>query len=111
MDLDYFKKEDAGAFALEQHTRYLTELRLGQAVTLRTRAISRTAKRFHFMHFMTVNRNGVLAATTELVGAHIDNGTRRTSPLPEHIAAAFDNLIAEHRALDWEPPVCGAMSP
>lgn len=29
----------------------------------------------------------------------------------EHIAAAFDNLIADHRALDWEPPLCGVMSP
>ncbi len=69
MNLDYFEKQGAGAFALEQHTRYLTELLLGQEVTVRTRAIDRSAKRFHFMHFMTIGGNGVPAATTELIGA------------------------------------------
>jgi acyl-CoA thioester hydrolase len=111
MDLDYFENEKAGAVALEQHTRYLAEVRLGQEVTLRTRAVNRTAKRFHFMHFMTIGDDGVLAATTELIGMHIDYLTRRPASLPEHIAAAFDDLLDRHRTLDWEPPVCGVMSP
>jgi acyl-CoA thioester hydrolase len=111
MNLDYFEKQGAGAFALEQHTRYLAEVRLGQEITLRTRAIDRSAKRFHFMHFMTIGGNGVPAATTELIGAHIDYATRRLSPLPENIAAAFDDLIELHQALNWAPPLCGVMSP
>lgn len=111
MDLDYFEEKDAGAFALEQHTRYLAEVCQGQSVSLRTRAIDRTLKRFHFMHFMIVDQSGVLASTTELVGMHIDYKTRRSSPLPDHIARAFDQLIAKHRELDWEPPICGTMNP
>jgi acyl-CoA thioester hydrolase len=111
MSLDYFDEYDTGAFALEQHTRYLAEVRQEQMVILRTRAIGRSIKRFHFMQFMIIEDSSVLAATTELIGVHIDCATRRSSPLPDHIAGAFDRLIAEHREIDWDPPICGSMHP
>jgi acyl-CoA thioester hydrolase len=111
MSLKYFEEQDAGAFALEHHTRYLAEVRLGQTVVLRTRAINRSQKRFHFMHFMTIENSDLLAATAEFVGMHIDRTTRRSSPLPDHIAEAFDRLIARHQTLDWDPPICGVMNP
>jgi len=111
MSLNYFEGQNAGAFALENHTRYLAEVRLGHTVILRTRAISRSQKRFHFMHFMTIENSDLLAATAEFVGMHIDRETRRSSPLPVHIAKAFDQLIAKHQALDWDPPICGVMNP
>ena len=101
----------AGAFALEQHTRYLVEVRQGQRVQIRTRALGRSEKRFHFMHFMVVQDSGQLAATTELIGIHVDRRTRRSSPLPEQIAAAFDGAIAEHSQLSWNPPICSSMKP
>jgi acyl-CoA thioester hydrolase len=111
MDLAYYEREKAGAFALEQHTRYLAELRQGQAVTLRTRALDRTAKRFHFLHFMIRDEDGILAATSEIVGIHVDALTRRSSPLPQAIATALDKMIADHQRLGWEPPTCGVMGP
>ena len=111
MDLNYFNGEMAGAFALEQHTQYLVELRQGQRVQIRTRALGRSVKRFHFMHFMVVPASGQLAATTELIGIHVDRRARRSSPLPTRIAAAFDSVIAEHSQLSWDPPVCGSMKP
>jgi len=111
MSLNYFEEQNAGAFALENHTRYLAEVRLGQTVVLRTRAINRSQKRFHFMHFMAIENSGLLAATAEFVGMHIDRTTRRSSPLPDHIAEAFDRLISKHQTLDWDPPVCGIMNP
>ena len=37
--------------------------------------------------------------------------TRRMAPLPDDIAERFDKLLAEHKALPWEPPVCGVMRP
>lgn len=111
MSLAYFEEENAGAFALENHTRYLAEVRLGQRVEIRTRAIGRSSKRFHFMHFMVVEGSDLLAATTEFVGMHIDCRTRRSSPLPGPIAAAFDGLLAEHGRLEWAAPLCGVMRP
>ena len=106
-----YHRGERGSFALEQYTRHLAELRLGDGVKIYTRAIARSAKLWHFMHFMVRERDGALAATTELLGIHIDMRTRRSSPLPEEQAALWDRLIAEHSRLGWEPPVSGVMRP
>jgi acyl-CoA thioester hydrolase len=109
----YFVANQAGTFALKQLFTYLVEVRIGEEVTIRTRVIGRSAKRLHLLHFMTKGpgESGVLAATNELLGAHIDMTIRRTSPFPPTIAEAIDRLAAEHAALGWAPPVSGAFSP
>jgi acyl-CoA thioester hydrolase len=106
---DYFKSKPVGTFALEQHVRFLTEVRAGQQVTVRTRLVGRSAKVFHFIHFLYNETTKALSATGESIGVHIDLRVRRSSPLPPEITALFDRLLAEHRQLDWEPPLCGAM--
>lgn len=107
---DYMLSNRAGSFALELHVRYLVEVKAGQHVTLRTRALNRTPKRIHYQHFMTIDeRDGVLSATGEIVSAHVDMNIRRQSPFPESIAATFDELLTAHRALAWDAPVCGTM--
>jgi acyl-CoA thioester hydrolase len=107
----YLEGNQAGTFALEEHIRYLAEVRAGEQVTIRTRVLGRSAKRFHFMHFMIKDQGDVLAATGEFVGTHVDMRIRRTSPLPLFIAEAFDRMLANHRRLPWDPPVCGSMRP
>lgn len=109
LDRRYFDAHKAGSFALAQHFRYLKEVHAGQHVTIRSRVLGRTAKRWHTIHFMTINELDTLAATCEVVQAHVDMAVRRTSPLPTTIADAIDRLLAEHTHLDWEAPVCGAM--
>ena len=111
MTPDYHLHSGNGSFALEQHTRYLAEVRAGENVLIYTRLLGRSAKRFHFFHFMVKEKSGLLSATTELIGTHVDMGTRRTSPLPGEIGALVDRMLAEHQALGWEAPVCGAMAP
>ena len=100
----------AGTFALEQHFRYLKEVRLGQHVTLRSRVLGRTAKRWHTIHFMTIDELDALAATAESVKTHVDMRVRRSSPMPPVITDAIDRLLADHGNLGWDAPVCGAMS-
>jgi acyl-CoA thioester hydrolase len=107
----YFEANHTGTFALEQHIRFLAEVRVGQHITLRTRLLGRSAKRFHFMHFMFNDDRELLAATGEFVGAHIDLKVRKMSAVPENIAANFGRLLAEHSQLSWPAPVCGAMRP
>jgi acyl-CoA thioester hydrolase len=107
----YFDANQAGTFALEKHTRYLAEVRLGANVAVRTRALGRSAKRLHFMHFLVNEDKNVLSCTSEVVGSHIDMRVRRSSPLPEPIARAYDSLLAAHAALPWAAPVCGVMKP
>lgn len=106
----YFEAHRAGTFALEIHTRYRAEVRAGQTVTVRSRVLGRSAKRLHYLHFM-VREGGVLAATEECIGTHVDLSIRRSSPLPAFVAEAFDQLLAEHQGLAWEAPVCGVMKP
>jgi len=109
LTMAYFEANQAGTFALEHHLRFLSEVRAGEAITIRTRVLGRSVKRFHFMHFMIKDEGDILAATEEAVGAHVDLRMRRTSPLPHHIVEEFDRLLAEHGRLDWAAPVCGVM--
>jgi acyl-CoA thioester hydrolase len=111
MDRDYFVSNQAGCFALQQFVCYLAEIRVGEQVTLRTRLLGRSAKRMHLMHFIVKDGGDVLASTAEILAAHVDMRTRRTAPFPESLAQAIDQVIAQHAALGWEPPVCGVMRP
>ena len=108
---DYCVAHNAGTFALEMHIRYLAEVRVGKSITIRSRILGRSAKRFHFMHFMTLDESGKLAATEEAVGTHVAMNTRRTSPMPDHIGRDLDRLLLEHSQLGWEAPLCGVMKP
>jgi acyl-CoA thioester hydrolase len=107
----YFRANQMGSFALETHVRYLAEVRIGNHVTVRSRVLGRSAKRIHFMHFMTIDESEALAATQEHIGAHIDMRVRRMTPLPPDIAERFDALVARQNALGWAAPVCGVMKP
>jgi acyl-CoA thioester hydrolase len=106
---DYFAANNAGSFALEQHFKYLKEVRAGQHVTIRSRVLGCTAKRWHVMHFMTIDELDALAATAESVHTHVDMIARRSSPMPTPITDTIDRLLAEHASLAWAAPSCGAM--
>ncbi len=108
---DYFRANLKGSFALETHIRYLSEVHVGWNVTIRSRALGRSEKRFHFMHFMTIDESGKLAAVQEHVAAHIDMRQRRMASMPPDIAERFDALVTEQNQLGWQAPVCGAMTP
>lgn len=107
---EFFCKHQVGMFALEQHIRYLNEVRLGHAVSIHTRLLARTVKRLHFMHFMVNEFAQTLAATVEIVATHVDLSVRRTAPFLDETAFRLDAILAEHGQLGWDAPVCGAMS-
>src|SRR5688572_1401099 len=95
MDRDYFAANQAGCFALQQFVCYLAEVRAGEQVTVRTRLLGRSPKRMHLMHFLVKESGEVLASTAEILAAHVDMRTRRTSPFPETLCEAIDRLVAE----------------
>lgn len=109
MDEAYFRERHLGGFALQHHIRYLAEMRRGDVAAVRTRLLGRSEKRMHFMHFLVDETNGRLAATFESLGTHADIRRRRSAPVPPDIAARLDITLAAHRALDWQPPVCGVI--
>jgi len=109
LDRAYFQTNQAGCFALAQFFRYLAEVRVGEHITIRSRFLGRSVKKFHFMHFMVKDEGGVLAATCEVLSAHVDMKTRRTSPFPTFLAEKMDQLVAAHAGLAWEPLISGTM--
>jgi acyl-CoA thioester hydrolase len=108
---EHFAAHGTGSFALTQHFRYLKEVRLGQHVTLRSRVLGRSAKRWHSIHFMTIDELDVLAATSEGVSTYVDMTVRRSAAMPPAVTTAIDRLLAEHTSLDWDAPVCGVLAP
>lgn len=110
MTMEYFETEKKGGFALRQMLQYYAEVRLGETVSIYARVLGRTEKRIYFMQFMVNETQNVLASTFEGLGTHADLVQRRSAPLPPHIAANLDVLIDDHAQLDWEAPVCGAIS-
>jgi acyl-CoA thioester hydrolase len=111
LDLKYFESNQRGWFALENHIRYISEVRVGKHVSIRTRLLARSEKRLHFMHFLMNDDDNVLSTIAEFVSAHIDMKVRRMAPIPAETAAEFDRILAEHLNLDWPAPVCGVMRP
>ncbi len=104
---EYFSEQNAGSFIVEQHFRYIAEVRVGETVSVRTRAIGRSDKRLHFLVFLIKEDTKLLAATSEVITVHIDMSSRRSSLLPTSIARSFDSVVAQHAMLTWDPPVNG----
>jgi acyl-CoA thioester hydrolase len=111
MTREHFSANRTGTFALAQHFRYLKEVRLGQHVSLRSRILGRSAKRWHTIHFMTIDELDVLAATSETVSTYVDLTIRRSATMPSVVTDAIDRLLAAHTRLGWDAPLCGAMKP
>ena len=109
LDQSYIDQHNAGTFALEKHMRYLTEVRVGQDVSVFMRVIARRDSRFHMLQYMTNDSIGRIASTMETVSTHVDLKARRSSPMPSDMADAFDRLVADHGALKWSANLCGVM--
>jgi acyl-CoA thioester hydrolase len=106
---EYIRRTGMGSFALESHIRYLAEVKLGEAVTVRSRVLGRSAKTIHFIHFMVKDQDGSLAATIEVLGAHADLTQRKVTPFPAEVLTRLDALLRVHQGLPWQAPVCGVI--
>jgi acyl-CoA thioester hydrolase len=104
----YHATSGHGTFALEQHARYLRELREGERIELRARLLGASPKRIHFMLFLSAGPE--LSATSELLGMHVHLGTRRSAALPPAVSLAARGLLAVHRELAWTAQGCGSIS-
>ena len=109
LDWEKYAETHVGTFALEAHIRYLAEVRAGQTVTVHSRLVGRSERRFYFMHFMVNEDRSNVAATFENIGTFVDLRLRRSAAIPTDISDNLNKLFAEHDALPWQAPVCGVM--
>lgn len=110
LDATMFTERRQGLFDLEHHLWYLSELHVGDVVTVHSRFVARSAKRFHGVMFVVDRTRQRLASVFEYVSTGADLDARRTAPLPAEFAAQLDLAIAGHSRLAWAPPTCGVMS-
>jgi len=80
-----FAQDGAGMVAVEQHVRYKRELHAGDAVTIESRLLDVKDKSIRMLHKMVHDASGEVAATTVVVGVHIDASLRKAISLPQDV--------------------------
>lgn len=92
-------------FGAENHIRYLHELKAGQCVTIEPCLLDHDTKRLHWWARMS-NADRTIAATFELLSLHVDQRTRRVTPMPDAVHEIVRGLHGRSRgpqppALAW----------
>lgn len=105
----YLTERHMSLFTVEQHIRYLGEMRLGQPFTVHNRFIARSARAVHAMAFLLDQDKRQLACTMEATWVHVDMRTRRSADMPDDLAAGLDELVVRAAKLDWSAPLNDAM--
>ncbi|MGB1251800.1 MAG: thioesterase family protein [Candidatus Promineifilaceae bacterium] len=105
----YVDEHQNGAFALEQHIRYLAEIHEGDRVSIYMRVIAQSPKRVHFAGFIVNDTHQRLASMFESLGTHADLVARRTTPFPPALAENIRSMLAADSQLAWDVPLSGSI--
>jgi acyl-CoA thioesterase FadM len=89
IDDEYRRRANVGMFAVEEHVRYLGELREGDPLEVRSELLAVSARSLRLGHVMVDPVRRRVSATAEVTGVHIDLSTRRSAPFPDDLAAAM----------------------
>jgi len=89
----YIREQQRGIAALEQTTQYKAELRAGDLLLVRSRALEMRGKIYRFMHIMYNAETQVEAARTELLTVQIARNTRKSCAFPEDIIERCTSLF------------------
>lgn len=102
----YRVRSNASMFIVESHVTHDREVGLGDSLAFETQLLDSDEKRLHFFHAMYHEKQAYLAATTELMGVHVDLTTRRVAAFPDRIQADITRMADAHGGLEW-PVHCG----
>jgi len=88
-----FSSEGTGMAAVEQHIEYKRELRAGDLISIRSAVLEVKEKSIRFVHEMTNDETGELAARTTLLGVYFDTTARKSRTLPPDVRERAERLI------------------
>jgi acyl-CoA thioester hydrolase len=91
------QKEGRGMVAVEQHLEYKRELLAGDIITIRSAVLEVKEKVIRFTHEMRKDETGEVAATTILVGVHIDTSARKAQPLPADVLERAAGMVNDRK--------------
>jgi len=106
----YIEQQHYGLFDFEHHLSFRAELHVGDRVSTYNRILALNRKRFHGMYFIVNDTRDQLACTIEYLSAAVDLQSRKTRALPDDLYHGLQPILQRHQALQWQAPVCGAMS-
>jgi len=98
MPRSWFLREGTGMAAVEQHIEYNRELHAGDLISIRSGVLEVKQKSIRFVHEMTNNETGELAARTILVGVYFDTTARKSLALPAEVRKRAELLIVPIQA-------------
>ena len=90
----YLRSAKRGMAAVDQQISYIRELHAGAVVSVRTTISKVSEKSLVFIHEMSNDENGELAARTVLKAVHLDTETRKSCALPAAVLAAAAALVS-----------------
>ena len=102
----YRHRAEASMFIVESHMIYDREVGEGDPLRFETLLLDGDEKRLHMFHAMYHEAEGYLAATTEMMGLHVDLQVRRSVAFPEEIRGQIAAMVEEHRGIA-RPKQCG----
>ena len=82
---EYLREQNRGMAALEQTTKYKSEVRSGELLVVKSKVIEIGGKIIKFLHIMYNAESMQEVATTEIVAVHMDRGIRKSCPLPTSV--------------------------
>ena len=88
-----YRKGGNVIFAVETHTLYRKELRLGAPMLVRTWLVAADSKRLHLAHEMT--SGGALSAMQEVLFVHVSLDTRRVVPMARSVLERTATFLGE----------------
>lgn len=82
---EYIRDKNMGMAALEQVTKYKSEVISGDLLLIRSKVLEAKEKILKFRHIMYNAESMREVANTVLVGVHLDRGKRKSCPLPSSV--------------------------
>lgn len=93
IDNGYIARRNASWVALESHTTFGREQRLGDSLRVTARVLDADAKRIHLFQTMFNTRDRQQAATNELMIMHLDLQRRYSIAFPDIVSETLRRLL------------------
>jgi acyl-CoA thioester hydrolase len=90
---EYIRNNQRGMAALEQTTKYQSEVMAGDLLVIKSKILEVTEKTIRFLHIMYNAETESEVATSELLAVHLDREKRKSCAFPEDIKAKCEALI------------------
>lgn len=91
----YIRENNRGMAALEQITKYTSEVSAGDLLVIKSQMLAVKEKTLRFLHIMYDAETGKEVASSELLGVHLDRVKRKGCALPSGILEKCNALAAQ----------------